>query len=86
MKHWSLAFGLWSLVLEQDIVCCFAPEGRDVYGLAVLIFIPKLCRSAIAFCLARQRFRCQVSLLTERDLRACAPSYKHLAPMERKAQ
>src|SRR5439155_21938168 len=30
---------------------------------------PKLCRSVIASCLPLQKFRCQVSLLTERDLR-----------------
>lgn len=35
--------------VQQMISCRFAPEGRDVYSLAVLIFTPKLHRSAIAF-------------------------------------
>src|SRR5436309_10246500 len=36
------------------------------------------------FCLPSRRFRRRVSLLTERDLWACAHSYRHLAPLERK--
>jgi hypothetical protein len=36
------------------------------------------------FCLPRRRFRCRISLLTERDLCVCIRSYKHLAPLERK--
>jgi len=35
--------------VQQNIACSFAPEGRDVYSLTVLFFIPKLGRSAIAF-------------------------------------
>ena len=37
------------LEVQQNVVCRFAPEGRDVYSLATLFFIPKLRRSAIAF-------------------------------------
>src|SRR5256885_17118282 len=36
------------------------------------------------FYLSPRRFCCPVSLLTERYLWACARSYKHLAPLERK--
>ncbi len=71
------------LEVQQHIVCRFAPAGRDVYSLAVL----SLVRSSVgaqSLLPDLARFRCQVSLLTERDLWACARSYRHLAPLERK--
>ena len=62
-----LVSGEFNLEVQQYTVW-FAPAGRDVYSLAALL-APKLCRSVIASCLPLQKFRCQVSLLTERDLR-----------------
>ncbi len=39
----------FKLEVQQNIVCRFAAEGRDVYSLTVVSFTPKLRRSAIAF-------------------------------------
>jgi hypothetical protein len=63
----QFVFCEFKLEVQQNIVCRFAPEGRDVYSLAVL----SLLRSSIgaqSLLPARRRFRCRVSLLTERDL------------------
>src|SRR2546425_4700691 len=71
------------IVAISQLPCRFAPEGRDVYSLAVLFFTTKLRRSAIAFACSPI-----VPLLgfAPNGARSCVctRSYKHLAPLERK--
>src|SRR6476660_3736434 len=70
--------------VRQQIVGGFAPEGRDVYSLAVL-FYSLAPEERTCLCLPR-KVRRRVSLLTERSLFVCASRYKHLAPLERKRE
>src|SRR5207248_3231161 len=73
----------FKLEVQQNVVCGFAPAGRDVYSLAVLSLLQSSVGAQPLLLASAQSSRFRVSLLTERDLRACAPGYKHLAPLER---
>src|SRR5258706_2558441 len=65
------------------IACRFAPAGRDVYSVAVLSLL-EASVGAQSLLPPPLRFHCRGSLLTERELLACARSYQHLAPLEQK--
>src|SRR5207253_10659596 len=73
----------FKLEVQHNVVCGFAPAGRDVYSLAVLSLLRSSVGAQPLLLVSAQSSRFRVSLLTERDLCACAPGYKHLAPLER---
>ncbi len=74
----------YKLELQQNIVCRFAPEGRDVYSLVVL----SLLRSSVgAQSLLPASAKVPLSGFGPnalRDLWEYARSYKHLGLLERK--
>ncbi|MCU1265776.1 MAG: hypothetical protein JWM21_2094 [Acidobacteria bacterium] len=81
--HLAFIIRGFNLEVRQKIVYRFAQRG-EMFIAGGPFVSPKLRRCAIAFCPPRRSFCCRVSLLAGRDLWACAPGYKHLAPLERK--
>ena len=69
---------------QQHAVRRFAPEGRDVYSLAVFLFTPKLRRSAIALARPWAIVPLPGFAPPEREFCVWAGCYKHLAPPGRK--
>ena len=81
--HISFVISEFKLEVQRDIVCGFAPEGRNVYSLPAL----SLLRSSIgAKSHLSARAKVPLPCFAPNGARywASARSYKHLAPLERK--